>query len=264
MNILIIDDEAIFIKAMTQAIEWDSLGIKNVFSATQISQAKDICLNNEINLALCDIEMPGGSGIDLLCWMRENYPFIEYTFLTCHTEFTFAQQALKLRSFDYLVKPVPFHEIAALIKRMIARIEERKNEDQERFYGAQWLKDKTDKSLMEQTPKKSKQEIVNDVISFIVSNISTDFTVEDLTKKVFFNADYLNRIFKAEQNISLNQFIIRERMNLAARMITEYDVSIKLVALETGYNNYANFVNMFKKIHGCTPSEYKSKHLINE
>jgi len=260
MNLLIVDDESIFLKAMTQSINWASLGIKSIFSCTQISQAKTICLNNEIHLALCDIEMPGGSGIDLLYWIREHYPLIECAFLTCHADFTFAQQALKLRSFDYLVKPVPFNEIAQLVGRMIVKIDERKNAEQERFYGVQWLKEKFAKSLLQPNAKKSNQEIVDDVISFVVKNISKDLTVEGLAKKVYLNPDYLNRIFKKEQNISLSQFIIRERMNLAARMLLESNASISLIALETGYSNYSNFVNMFKKIHGCTPSEYKSNY----
>jgi len=260
MNVLIVDDDIIVIEAMKQSIDWGLLGVKNVFIATQISKAKNICDNNKVHIILCDIEMPGGSGIELLYWIREKYPHMECAFLTCHADFLLAQEALKLRSFDYLVKPIPFDQIAELVKRMITKIEEQNNEAQKIFYGTQWLKEKADKLELQSNVKRNNEEIVDEVVGYIIDNISTDLTVEKLAQKAFLHPDYLNRIFKKIKEYSLNQFIIKERMNLAARMISEYNISINLVALEVGYDNYSNFVNMFKKIHGCTPSEYKLRY----
>lgn len=87
----------------------------------------------------CDIEMPQGSGLDLLAWVREYYPSTESVFLTCHADFHFAKQAIQLGSFDYLLKPVPIPELESVIVKVIAkRSEESKRNEFSRF-GQYWV-----------------------------------------------------------------------------------------------------------------------------
>ena len=82
MNVLIIDDQPDVVEGMLSGINWTELQIKNVYHAYDILRAKEIILKNIINIMLCDIEMPLGSGLDLYERVAEFYPDIKCIFLT--------------------------------------------------------------------------------------------------------------------------------------------------------------------------------------
>ena len=123
MNLIIVDDSIQTVKAINLSIEWEKLGITKVYTAYNISQAKEIIENNDIQIILCDIEMPNGSGLELIEWVKVNSPQTENILLTCHAEFEYAKRAIELGSFDYLVKPIPFKELENKISKLIAKIE---------------------------------------------------------------------------------------------------------------------------------------------
>ena len=81
MNLLLVDDEAFALEALEHAINWKSLGIDQVFTCGNIKAARQICQESDIQIMICDIEMPNGTGLDLAKWLSENYPDLLILFL---------------------------------------------------------------------------------------------------------------------------------------------------------------------------------------
>lgn len=91
--------------------------MEEVCSACSAQQAREILLENPIDILLCDIEMPKESGLELFAWVRKRKMNVECVFLTSHAEFSYAKEALKLGSFDYILQPARYEEIEeALMK----------------------------------------------------------------------------------------------------------------------------------------------------
>lgn len=91
------------------------LPFEQVFTATNALIAKNILKKEQIDIMLCDIEMPGESGLKLLEWVRDEKMNTECIFLTCHEEFDFARKAIKLKGMDYLLKPIPYDELTDVL-----------------------------------------------------------------------------------------------------------------------------------------------------
>ena len=70
MNLLIVDDEIFVIQGLLDSVNWEQLGLDKIFIANNFAQAVNIFMQNEINILLSDIEMPFGSGIDLVEWVN--------------------------------------------------------------------------------------------------------------------------------------------------------------------------------------------------
>ena len=94
MNVLLIDDDRFVVAALQKKIDWASLSVSEIFSAYNIRQAKKIIEDNSIRICVCDIEMPGGSGLELLAWVREHDIDTEFIFLTSYADFEYAQRPL--------------------------------------------------------------------------------------------------------------------------------------------------------------------------
>lgn len=141
-SLLIVDDERIAVRGMKQGIEWSDLAITEILEAYNVKQAKQLFANHQIDIMICDIEMPGQNGIELLEWARTHYPDTVSLFLTAHADFTYVQKALQLGSFDYILKPVKHEHLKEITGQ--ALLQWKKNEEKKAFsvlhkqYVKQW------------------------------------------------------------------------------------------------------------------------------
>ena len=71
---------------------------------------------------------------------------------------------------------------------------------------------------------------------------------------------YLSRIFKKHTGKSIVEYITDQRMFVAAELLKNPKISIGKAAISTGYDNYAYFAKIFKKIYGMTPTQYQQKY----
>ncbi|MBQ9614177.1 MAG: helix-turn-helix domain-containing protein [Lachnospiraceae bacterium] len=105
MNFLVIDDDMPTVDVILKSIDWDQFGAGHVYSCYNISTAKEYFKNEGIDIAVCDIEMPMGSGLDLLIWARESGYETQFIFLTSHERFDYANTAIRYKASGYVVKP---------------------------------------------------------------------------------------------------------------------------------------------------------------
>lgn len=124
MNILLVDDDRFVLGALNQNMDWKALGVLEVYNASNISQAKEVIKEKSVQILITDIEMPQGSGIDLLTWIREENYDIQTIFLTNYADFTFAQKAVELQSLEYYLKPIEFNKLALIVKKAIKKVED--------------------------------------------------------------------------------------------------------------------------------------------
>lgn len=131
-KLLIVDDEKYTADIIARRIQWSDIGIDGVYVAYCAREAMEILRDNLVDLMICDIEMPGKNGIELLEWVKENHPGVENIFLTGHANFSYAQRAVQLDSFDYLLKPVDYNKLKEVSSTVLEKI--RKRRESEEFY----------------------------------------------------------------------------------------------------------------------------------
>lgn len=133
MKLLIVDDQVSVVRGLVQGVNWCSLGFTTVDTAFNAVDAKASLLKQEAEVMLCDIEMPMESGLDLLAWMRTNGMKTRCIFLTAYAKFDYAQEAMHLGGFDYIVQPAPYAEIVKVVEKAVQEVRsEQLNEELKR------------------------------------------------------------------------------------------------------------------------------------
>ena len=84
ISILIVDDDKILVDKLEETVDWKGLNISMVFTANNIRQAQKILEEFPVDMLLCDIDMPQGSGLELLEWMRNQEMDTECIFLSSY------------------------------------------------------------------------------------------------------------------------------------------------------------------------------------
>jgi two-component system response regulator YesN len=138
INLLLVDDEALSIDALLNGTEWKNLGVDNVFTAMSMKQACKLFKKRQIDIMICDIEMPQNSGLDLLKWVREKKYKTVNIFLTGHADFNYAQKAIELQSMEYLLKPISFDKMSNIVLKAVSKVNELKKDDDIEQLAKKW------------------------------------------------------------------------------------------------------------------------------
>lgn len=256
VQVLIVDDEEIALMAMKQGVDWERLGVCGVLTATNITDARQILTHQVIDILICDIEMPNGSGIELVSWMSERAMEVICIFLTCHSDFSYAKTAISLGVLDYLLKPVDEEELETVIGRAI-----QKKKDKMAAGRARVILSEVSQSTapLEEGAHKNKA-VLEEAKAFIRANIGRELSRDEVAASVFLNPDYLSRMFKKETGYSISEYIIKMRMSIACELLVKTDLSISKIAMSCGYSHMAHFSKMFKKETLMAPNEYRSRY----
>lgn len=70
MKILVVDDQPDVVAGILDGVNWRALHVEKAYSALSAAEAKDLLLREKIDILLCDIEMPGESGLSLVSWLK--------------------------------------------------------------------------------------------------------------------------------------------------------------------------------------------------
>lgn len=260
MKLLIVNDEELTAETMKSDIAWEKYGIDQVYTAYDAEQARNILLEQPVDILLCDIEMPGDNGIELLRWVREEKLSAECIFLTCHASFEYAREAIALGCQDYILVPAEYEVIGAGIKKVVDRIRAERQNSEYAKYGKSVMEDEIHQAVLSKGEKKSPKVLAEDIELYIRKHIGDiQLSVNELGNVFYMHPVHVNRIFKQAHGMSVSQYIIEERMKLAARLLKSGQLSLGAVSEQVGYKGYSNFNNAFKKFYGCNPSEYLKK-----
>lgn len=84
-----------------------------------------------------------------------------------------------------------------------------------------------------------------------------------IAANLYVNEDYLNKVFKAETGITLNNYIILRKIAEAKKLLY-LGHSVKETCVLSGFNDYANFIRTFKRIEGCSPGNFEIRKCSSE
>ena len=125
MKLLIVDDQLLTLNGIAQGINWREEGFDVVETAQNAMEARISFSRAVPDVMLCDIEMPVENGVELCRWVRQQRYGTEILFLTCHTDFIYAQEAIQLRASDFIVQPAPYHEIREKVHKVVESLREK-------------------------------------------------------------------------------------------------------------------------------------------
>ncbi|WP_284645087.1 response regulator transcription factor [Paenibacillus silviterrae] len=267
LKLLVAEDVRTVREAIVYAVDWNAIGVRIVAAVDNGEEALRVLEEAEPDIVLTDIGMPRMNGIELIAAVKERRPNVKCIILSGLSDFEYARQALKLYVLDYVLKPIDPEEIQAAVQRAAAMVNKEREERRGLALAEQAVKEKLPK-LSEQmnsidfsgNPKKKK--VAEQTLEYVLQHFrSRELTLTQIAAAVGLSEKYLNLVFKEVTGHTLNHFIIRLRMEEAARLLQDPIMKVYEVCDLIGYSDQDYFRESFKKHYGVTPTEYKSNYL---
>ena len=105
-RVIVVDDEMLIRRRICLGFDWDKLGYKIAADVGDGREALTMILSGACDLAIVDIAMPGMNGIELVRKLREAHNSTRVIFLTGHSDFAYAKEAIRYGVYSYILQPI--------------------------------------------------------------------------------------------------------------------------------------------------------------
>lgn len=104
------------------------------------------------------------------------------------------------------------------------------------------------------------QELTFTVLSYIEEHYR-DGELSALAASLNYDLYWLSRLIKSTTGKTYTELLQEKRLNQAAWLLSATALSITDVSLDVGYSNFSYFYRIFRQKFGCSPKEYRKKHM---
>ncbi len=105
--------------------------------------------------------------------------------------------------------------------------------------------------------------LINVASQYIDENLGESLTIGDYAAHVHLSTSYFASLFKKTKGITVHQYVIREKINLAKKMLLQ-DRKVQEIASELGFEDRRYFTEVFKKLTGVTPTQFCAEVRMNK
>jgi Response regulator containing CheY-like receiver domain and AraC-type DNA-binding domain len=239
-KIVLVDDDFQLVCELRKFIEQAGLNLECVGDAGNGRAALDVIHKTKPDIVMTDISMPIMDGLEMIEQLKtEEYPGV-IILLSRFANFQYAQQALRFRVSDYLLKPAALPDLRNVLEKAVKELDGRR---QVLVSGLNWNYNSRHK------------DTVDFMVRYINQNYGSDISLNDISKQLYLSCNYLNQIFQRDIGETFKNYLIRMRMEKAKDLLMEGKHYIYEVAEMVGYKNVSYFSNIFRKYTGYKPSE---------
>lgn len=103
-------------------------------------------------------------------------------------------------------------------------------------------------------------KFIADITNYVHHHLSEPISTEEMAKALFMNRSWMAVKFKQETNMTLTDFILKEKTEEAKRLLRYTDKPITSISAYLGFSSQSHFSRTFKKYTGSLPNEYRKRH----
>lgn len=269
LKILIIDDEEIIREGLRSVIDWASFGCLLVGEAEDGDEGIELVAKLKPDIVFTDIRMPGLNGLEMISKIKQQKLECKIIILTGFRDFAYAQEAVRLGAFRFLLKPTKTEEINNALEDAIRDI--KKTASEHKLFDNLRKKVKEQYGLNEDSTELSNEGVkpegnnssylVSKALTYMKSNYRKELSLKSVADELYISNWHLSKLLKKETGNTFIDILNEIRINEAKKLLLEPKYKIYEIAGLTGFTDIPYFTKLFKKITSLTPMEYKNRSI---
>lgn len=250
-KILIIEDDSDIVNCYKYLFE----DICDTVIVQSASKAIECIRTNDYDLAIMDYRLPDMSGMELLKKIKFLKPSLIIIVVTAFGDEDIAVNIFRQGASDYLRKPFDYNELIDKVKLHLNKLGNiREN----------YIKGISNKNSLHSTgislsnPNFYK---IQKALHYIDSNYMYKISLDQVADLACMTKYHFSKMFKKFINSTFQDYLTFKRIEKAKQLLAG-NYTITDIALNVGYADITHFERIFKRITGCTPSNYKKNQYL--
>ncbi|URN95757.1 MAG: response regulator [Candidatus Pristimantibacillus lignocellulolyticus] len=253
----IVDDEKLVRKGIITIMPWDKFSIEVIAEASNGVRALEIMSEQPIDLLFTDLNMPEMDGMQLIREVKEKYSNVQIVILTCHPEFEYVQEALRLGAIDYILKTQLENDVMEdMLQQIVTRYYERLST----------ISQSKPMELNTVYRGKYPEEIVQSIkktVNYMQEQHEMNFTQEHIAKVANMSRGYFSQCFKDIMGTSFHKYLKNMRLMRSKQLLLSTNRPIYDIAQQTGFKDEKYFSRQFLLEVGMLPSDFRNQDPMN-
>jgi len=256
-KVVLADDEQLIRRGLMN-LDWEANDMEIVVVAKNGIEVQEVIDSQTFDLLITDIKMPGMNGLELARNLAETNHSAKTILLSGYGEFDYAQKAIAIGVYDYILKPSTPEEIIDCAKKACEAIAAERSHHNE----VEEMKDKLD-SYEELVGTKQiidgpdDNTDIREILKYIYVNYDQPLTLSVLAADFHFSSVYLSYYIKKYTEHTFLEILTAVRMFHAAKLLKETKLKNAEIGNRIGIQDERYFGQVFKKTYGMTPYEYR-------
>lgn len=235
-RVALLEDDEWVIKGIEASFNWKKYDMEVVSSFLDPVDLLEYLKTDDVDVIFTDINMPNMTGLELINEIKNGMgrDDILFVIISAYDDYEFMRKAISLGVTDYCKKPIEKEKtdetLASLAKAL--------------------------KKLGKQS-KRAENRDFDSLLSYINENYAQNLHLSDLSRKFYFNPNYLCMLFRRRLDTTFIEYIKSVRMKKAKELFDAGNVTVSEVSSSVGYRDYSYFHKTFSAYFGITPAQYK-------
>ncbi|MBU5676214.1 response regulator [Alkaliphilus sp. MSJ-5] len=247
-RVVIADDEVTIRNGLKSLIESYHLDLHVVATVEDGKEAIEVIEEYRPEIILMDINMPFINGLKVIERARELDKDSKIIIISGYDQFEYAQKALELGVFSYLLKPIDYRSFKNIITKAVESYSNR-------IWETSILKDGV-------TNRAGSEDVGNLAINYIKENFSKNYLSLNLVaEKYHISESYLTRVIKQKTGLTFTDYLNKLRISMAINLLMDKGkvYTINEISYMVGYNSQHYFSRAFKNYVGLSPNQYRNE-----
>jgi len=224
-------------------------------SVSELKQVLQAIKEIKPKFLVFDFDYPDLLRLKILQQTKYKNPGIPILMLTDHHSEAVAVWALRMRVWDYIVKPVSVDEFSNRISNVISLIgKQDAQENRINFMPVPPIPMELRFHVSHSNAKKT-----SPALACIETNYPEKITLRQVARLCGMGPSQFSRAFKRENGTAFREYIMQFRINKALALLKNLPISVTEAALASGFNDLSRFSRIFRRYIGVLPSSYLKK-----
>jgi YesN/AraC family two-component response regulator len=237
---MLIEDEPNAMERYSSYISLYDPAFEIVAKAATYEQAKRLFAEADPQIIFSDIVIPGSTGLRFLEEVRiAGWDGIA-VIISGYGQFSYAQQAIKLAVFDYLLKPVFQKDLEQVLERILKVLDEQEPS------GAHF-------------PDRVLPLYLRRALEFIDRYYHQEVTLGAAASYAGVSPAYLSSSFSKRCEVTFVEYLQSFRSEMAAKYLEETDYTLEEIADRVGFGDSSYLNRCFKRVYHLSPGQYRKR-----
>ncbi|MEY8000903.1 helix-turn-helix domain-containing protein [Clostridium sp. Mt-5] len=243
--VLIVEDEMLEQEFIKSIVREELFPQDTLLTCESGIEAVNLAEQYRPNIIITDVLIPELDGLSAIEKIRKFLPDVSVAVLSAYSDFAYAQKAIRLQVFEYLLKPVKPNTIKQVFRKMM---------DSTYKYHSM-IGEKIEQNSIDST--KCNEYFIEKSVEYIKQHFREKITLEMIASRVFLNPKYFSRVFKKKMGVSFSKYVINLKIQYACRLLETTNYPAYRISIECGFSDPSYFNRVFCAQMEMTPQTYR-------
>jgi YesN/AraC family two-component response regulator len=246
MSVVLIVEDEILEQDFLRTVVQDELHPEDTLLTCESGmEAISLAKQHRPDIIIMDVKIPELDGMAAIEEIRKFLPSSCISVLSAYSDFSYAQKAVSLRVFEYLLKPIKPTDFKQVFCKMLNAANTANAPAEE----------KAPETSAE--PKIERQHFIEEALKYINEHFRERLTLETVASKVFVNPKYFSHVFKKEMGVAFTEYVIGLKIEYACKLLETTNYHAYRISIECGFSDPSYFNRVFCSQMNMTPQTYR-------